>query len=295
MPIFYRKLPRFDYIRARHIEEALWLLDEHGGQARILAGGTDLIPMLKNRQLPKPAYVIDLKGAAGLDGITYSEAKGLSIGALATISQIAESPVIGEHAPILAEAALLMASPQVRNRGTFAGNICGAVPSADSAPSLLALNAVVRMRSKSGERAVPLEEFITGPRATVIEPHEMVTAIEIPALPAGLKGTYLKLSPRHSMDLAVVGVAVAGVMKQGICEDVRIGVGAVAPTPIRAHMAEDLLRGNKVTANLIDEAARHSVTQCDPIDDHRASREYRCDMVYVMAKRALNQVLTAGI
>jgi CO/xanthine dehydrogenase FAD-binding subunit len=293
MPIFYRRLPRIDYIRARHIEEALWLLDEHGDQARILAGGTDLIPMLKNRQVPKPAYVIDLKGAEGLGDIIYSEAKGLSIGALATISQIAESPVIKEYAPILAEAALLMASPQVRNRGTFVGNICSAVPSADSAPSLLVLNAVVRMRSKNGERAVPLEKFITGPRTTAIEPHELVTAIEIPTPPAGLKGTYLKLSPRHSMDLAVVGVAVAATMKDGICEDIRIAVGAVAPTPIRSPMAEDLLQGQKVAAELIGEAARHAVTQCDPIDDHRASREYRCDMVYVMAKRALSQVLTA--
>jgi CO/xanthine dehydrogenase FAD-binding subunit len=291
MPTFYRKLPRFDYMRARSIEEALWLLDEHKDEAKLLSGGTDLLPLLRTRQIPKPSCVIDLKGVSGLNGITYSQESGLSIGALATISQIAESPIIKEYASILTEAALLMASPQVRNRGTFVGNICSAVPSADSAPSLLVLNAVLRIRSKGSERTVPLDKFITGPRATVIESDELVTAIEIPAPAPGVKGTYLKLSPRHSMDLAVVGVAVVGTCRGQVCEDIRIGVGAVAPTPLRAPVAEDLLRGQKITAGLIDQAARSAVTQCDPIDDHRASREYRCDMVYVMAKRALTQVL----
>jgi carbon-monoxide dehydrogenase medium subunit len=291
MPIFYRKLPRFEYFRPGNIEQAFWLLREYGENARLLAGGTDLLPQLKNRQIQRPACVIDLKGIAGLDSISYAEGIGLRIGALATINDIAESGVTALHFPILSQAARSMASPQVRNRGTFAGNICSAVPSADSVPSLLALEAKVHIKTQKSNRDVPLDHFFVGPRKTVVEAEEVLTDIEIPELPPGSRGVYLKLSPRHSMDLAVVGVAAVASAREGVCKDVRIALGAVAPTPIRAPMAESILMGNRITTAIIEEAARNAVTQCDPIDDHRASKEYRCDMVYVMVKRALKQVL----
>jgi len=291
MPIFYRKLPRFDYLRPRSIEEAFWLLREHRDRARLLAGGTDLLPQLKNRQIDRPDVLIDLKGVAGLDSIVYVEGVGLVIGALATINDIAESPAVRNHFPVLVQTALSMASPQVRNRGTFAGNICSAVPSADSAPPLLALGAKVRIKTQKTEREVLLDEFFAGPRETVIGPDEILTSIEVPETAPTSRGVYLKLSPRHSMDLAVVGAAVVGSVRDGICEDIRIAVGAVAPTPVRAPVAETMLRGQRVSPEIIDEAARNAVTQCDPINDHRASREYRCDMVHVMVKRALKQVL----
>jgi CO/xanthine dehydrogenase FAD-binding subunit len=290
MAIFYRRLPRFTYIRPRTVEEALSLLDEHRETAKLLAGGTDLLPQLKGRQVDLPRYVIDLKGIAGLDGVTYDDRTGLTIGALATMSAIAESAVLRDLCPLLIQTALCMASPQVRNRGTFAGNICSAIPSADSAPSLLALEARVRLKGRRGERIVALDQFFTGPRKTVIGPDEILTSIEVPEPAPASRNVYLKLSPRHAMDLAVVGVAVTGTSREGVCEDVRIAVGAVAPTPLRAPVAEALLRGQKITAEIIDEAARNTVTQCDPIDDHRASREYRCDMVHVMTRRALSQV-----
>jgi carbon-monoxide dehydrogenase medium subunit len=184
-----------------------------------------------------------------------------------------------------------MASPQVRNRGTFAGNICSAVPSADSAPSLLALGAAVKIKSSRGERTVPLDQFFTGPRTTALKANEMLLEINVPKPTPGSRGVYLKLSPRHSMDLAVVGVAAVGVCKNGICETIKIALGAVAPTPIRAPIAESLLHGTSVTSALIDEAAKKTVALCSPIGDHRASQEYRCDMIYVLAKRALNQIL----
>ena len=291
MPIFYRRLPRFKYLRPAGIEEALSLLGEHREKARLLAGGTDLVPQLKGRQIVLPECIVDIKNLIALKSITYGDS-GLSIGALATVSNIAESSVIGEHYPVLVQAALSMASPQVRNRGTFVGNICTAIPSADSAPSLLALDSAVRLRGPKEERRVPLREFFVGPRKTTIEPDEIVVSIEVPQPPRASRGVYLKLSPRHSMDLAVVGVAVVGTARDGVCEDVRIAVGAVAPTPLRAPVAETMLRGQKITSELIDEAARNAVTQCDPIDDHRASREYRCDMVRVMVRRALGQVLS---
>lgn len=291
MKTFYRRLPRFEYLRPGTVEEAVTLLSQNAGRAKMIAGGTDLIPALRQREITAPGYVIDLKGIPGLDAISYDESTGLNIGPLATIRSVGESPVVQERFAVLSQAAMSMASPQVRNRGTIAGNVCNAVPSADSAPALLALNASVTVRGLKGERTVPLNQFFTGPRKTVLADDEMLTRISIPNADTASSGVYLKLSPRHSMDLAVVGVAAVGTMEDGVCKEVRIGLGAVAPTPIRAPLAEEMLTGRKITAALIDEAARSAINQCSPIDDHRASQEYRCDMVYVMARRALTKIL----
>jgi CO/xanthine dehydrogenase FAD-binding subunit len=288
-------LPRFEYLAPRTIDEALGLLADHIGEARVIAGGTDLVPQLKSREVAAPRYVVDLKAIPGLDAITYDDISGLKIGALATIGSIGESDLVGRHFPILREAALKMASPQVRNMGTFAGNLCNAVPSADSTPPLLALNASVLIRSPGGSRTVLLNDFFTGPRRTVLKGDEIVTGIEVPVPPAASIGAYLKLSPRHSMDLAIVGVAVVASMQDSVCTHVSIGLGAVAPTPVRAPVAESILAGKYIDADIIDEAARNVITQCSPIDDHRASMEYRCDMVYVMTRRALARVLLGEV
>ena len=240
--------------------------------------------------MAKPGRVIDLKAIPGLDAHSYDPSAGLNLGPLFTVAEAARSPVIAQRFTALSLAALSMASPQVRNRATIAGNICMAVPSADSAPALIALDASVTVIGPAGPRSVPIDRFFTGPRETVIADGELLYGIAIPASPASSASVYLKLSPRHSMDLAVVGVAAWGLMEDGVCKDVRIGLGAVAPTPIRAPQVEAMLKGNRVTRRLIDEAARYAVTQCSPIDDHRASREYRCDMAYVMTRRALARI-----
>jgi CO/xanthine dehydrogenase FAD-binding subunit len=287
---FYRRLPRFEYLRPKTVEEALTLLTQNAGKAKVFAGGTDLLPSLRQREIKTPGYVIDLKAISGLDAISYDESSGLKIGPLATIRAVGEFPLVQRHFSALSQAALSMASPQVRNRGTIAGNICNAVPSADSAPALLALNASATIKGPKGERTVPLDQFFAGPRKTVLVDDEMLLGISIPKPDPSSRGVYLKLSPRHSMDLAVVGVAAVGIMEDGICKDVKIALGAVAPTPIRAPMAEEMLRGRRITAELIEEASRNAINQCSPIDDHRASQEYRCDMVYVMTRRALTNI-----
>lgn len=291
MALFYRRLPKFEYVAPHSLDEALLFLASRKEKAKVLAGGTDLIPQLKGREISIPEYVIDLKGLAGLDAITFDPRSGLKIGALATIRAITESGEARRYFPSLVQAALSMASPQVRERGTFAGNICSAVPSADSAPPLLALQAVVRVKGPRGERRVPMESFFTGPRKTVLEANEIVLDIIVPAPAPASRSVYLKLSPRHSMDLAIVGVAATGSMEDGVCRDVTIALGAVAPTPIRSPIAEAMLKGMAVTPELIEEAAQNAVNQCSPIDDHRASLDYRCDMVRVLTKRALNQIL----
>jgi CO/xanthine dehydrogenase FAD-binding subunit len=292
MSVFYRRLPRFEYFLPKTVEETLLFLRDQKGSAKMLAGGTDLIPQLKRREIPRPDIVVDLKGIPDLDQISFDEHSGLTIGSLVTISAVAQSPTIKRHFPSLVQAASSIGSPQVRNRGTLAGNICSAVPSADSAPALLTLDATIRLKGPAGERMVPISQFFVGPRRTVLEAEEMLLEISVPVAAPTSRSVYLKLSPRHSMDLSIVGVAALGVCENGVCTDVRIGLGAVAPTPVRAPVAEAMLKGRRITPELVDEAARNAITQCSPIDDHRASQEYRCDMVYVMTRRALSEVFS---
>jgi CO/xanthine dehydrogenase FAD-binding subunit len=289
MPVFYRRLPQFQYVSPKTIEEAILFLESHIGEAKPMAGGTDLIPNLKRRELISPTYVVDLKELSELKEITCDMQQGIQIGALATIRDIGRHPTIGKLYPSLAQAASCMASPQVRNRGTFVGNICSAVPSADSAPPLLSLNANVSLRGSKGERIIPLDRFFVAPGETVLRPDEIVTALILPG-PAD-RSVYLKLSPRHSMDMAIVGVAAAANLAPGGLCDIRIALGAVAPTPIRAVKAEAILQDQPVSQTLIEEAAHAASIECQPIDDYRASAAYRRDMVYVLTRRALNQVL----
>jgi carbon-monoxide dehydrogenase medium subunit len=289
MPVFYRRLPQFCFLSPQSIEEAVRFLAAHEGEAKPLAGGTDLIPGLKRREIASPAYILDLKGLNELKKIDFDLQVGLRIGALATIQDIGRHPDMRRLFPSLVQAACCMASPQVRNRGTFAGNICSAVPSADSAPALLSLNANVRVRGSGGERIIPLDQFFVGPGETALRPDEIVTALTVPR-PAD-RSVYLKLSPRHSMDMAIVGVAAAANLIPGGVRDVQIALGAVAPTPMRAHKAEEILQGRPVSQELIEEAARAAAAECRPIDDYRASAAYRRDMVYVLTRRALEQVL----
>jgi CO/xanthine dehydrogenase FAD-binding subunit len=291
MPVFYRKLPKFAYAAPSNIDEANRILAENGADAVPMAGGTDLIPNLKQRKLPPPALVVDLKGIAELREISSGPEKCLRIGALATIESIRRFGPVREIFPSLVQAASSIGSPQVRNRGTFVGNICSAVPSADSAPPLLTLGAVVCTQGIEGKRKIALENFFTGPGQTALKRGEIVTHLELPVV--SRRSVYLKLATRHSMDLAVVGVAASAVVQDGRLSDFRIALGAAAPTPIRAVKTEEVLRHGPMSASLIEEAAHAAAAECRPIDDHRASASYRRDMVYVLTRRALEHVLTA--
>ena len=290
MTTFYRRLPKFNYLAPTTLDEALSLLSEYRGRAKVIAGGTDLVPKLKRREIRAPEYVIDLKGIPGLDEIKF-DASGLTLGAMVTIEMVESSAKIQQRLGILAQAAQSMASPQVRNRGTIAGNICNAVPSADSAPPLLTLGARLKIVSGKGERTVNIEDFFTGPGQTALDEDEILAEIQLSSIPPNGKGVYLKLTPRRAMDLAIVGVAVVVIPQDGICRDIRIALGAVAPTPIRAKKAEAILKGQKLDDKLIEKAAQAAAGQSNPIDDHRASAEYRRDMVEVLAKRAIKQAI----
>jgi len=277
----------FDFYQPTTLAEASRLLRENGPGGRFLAGGTDLVIAMKEKGL-LPKYIVDLKRVPGLAGIRENGDGSLSIGALTTMYAIETSPVIKKKYPFLAQSAAEVGSIQIRNRATVGGNMANATPSADVAPSLIALNATANIAGAAGERTLPMEDFFRGPGQNAMSADEILTEIKIPKTGPQLVGEYIKFSPRDMMDLAYVGVAVAyNLGDDKKCSGVRIVLGAVAPTPIRAKNSEALLEGQVLTeeiaAKVGDEAARES----KPISDVRSSADYRRAMVGVMTKRAI--------
>lgn len=270
------------------VREAGALVKEKGPGGRFLAGGTDLVIAVKEKGF-SPKYVVDLKRIPGLSGIREEADGGLRIGALTTLREVETSPVVLKRFPFLAQSAAEVGSVQIRNRATIGGNMANATPSADVAPALLALEAKVAIAGLNGERVVELEKFFRGPGQTVMAPEEILTEITIPPASPSLVGEYIKFSPREMMDLAYIGVAVAFVFNtsQKRCENVRIALGAVSPTPMRAHGAESLLEGQVLTEELAEKAGAEAARESKPISDVRSSAEYRRDMVRVNTKRAL--------
>ena len=236
-----------------------------------------------------PGYVVDLKRIPGLSGIREDKDGSVTIGALTTMREVEISPIIRKRYPFLAQSAAEVGSVQIQNRATIGGNMANATPSADVAPSLLVLDAKAKIAGLNGERVIELEQFFRGPGQTVMNPEEILTALLIPPPGPGLVGEYIKFSPREMMDLAYVGVAVALVLNgnQNRCEKVRIALGAVSPTPMRARRAEALLENQIVTEELAEKAGAEAAKECKPISDVRSSADYRREMVRVMTKRAL--------
>ena len=281
---------RFDYYQPKDLQDTVSFLSKEGSSAQVLAGGTDLIPRIKDR-LTSPKYVVNIKGLPELQGMG-KEREGFRIGALTTIRTLETSPVIRRQFPLLAQAAAALGSVQVRNIATVGGNLCHAVPSADTAPPLLSLNARATLIGPKGKRNLPLEDFFQGPRRTALQPGELLSELLLPPLPERWGGVYIKLGHRMAMDLAIVGVSALVVLDSaGRFQDCRIGLGAVAPTPVRAKQAEEILRGEKFTEAALEKASEIGMGECQPIDDIRASRSYRCEMVKVLIHRAISQAL----
>jgi len=284
-----RKLREFEYFEPSTLSEAISLLEQYNGTAKILSGGTDLLVAMKEKGLT-PGYLINIKCIPDLAYIKYDE-EGLRIGALTTIREIEKSNLIKEKFSILAQAAGVLGSVQVRNRATLGGNLCNAAPSAEMAPALLVLDAQVKIIGRNGERVLPLEKFFVGPGLTVLE-KEILTEIRVPPTSSHTKGVYIKHSPRRAMDIAVVGVAVAATLDENKTKfkNVKIALGAVAPTPIRAFEAEKVLEGKKIGNDLIEKASQVAQGETRPISDVRGSDWYRKEMVKVLVRRALQQV-----
>jgi carbon-monoxide dehydrogenase medium subunit len=285
--MFIKRLPRFEYHAPASLPEALELLSRWGEKAKVFAGGTDLLVSMKKREV-LPNHLINLKGISELKGVS-DEKEGLKIGALVTLGEIERSKTVKEKYSILWEAVSVMASPQVRTLGTIGGNLSSAVPSADTAPPLIALGASVSLKGIQGERRVRVEDFFRGPGESVLKPDEILTQILIPKPSDGSGGTYLKMMRRNALDLALVGVAAflrLDLNKQ-LCKEARIVLGAVAPTPIRALKAEQILIGKEMNEALAKEAGRTASEEARPISDVRASMEYRQTIISILTKRAL--------
>jgi len=290
--MFIRRLPPFDYHMPVTVPDALALMGRYGSKARLIAGGTDLLLALKKREIV-PGHLISLAGVKGLKGIDFGEKEGLRIGSLTTLAEIESSGIVKRTYAPLWDAVRVMASAQVRNLATLGGNLCSAIPSADTAPPLIALDASVRLAGPTGERTVKLEEFFTGPKQCCCGTEEIVTDILVPGPQARSGGAYLKLMRRHAMDLALVGVAACITLDASgsICTAARIALGAVAPTPIRGSEVEERLVGKPWDEAAAADAGCVAGAQCRPITDVRASLEYRCSMVGVLTKRALMEAV----
>ncbi len=283
----------FEYHAPHSMEGLLEILNEYQERAVIIAGGTDVVPKLKGRVL-SPEHVVDISGIQELSYLDYDEKEGLKIGAALTLKQLEAAEVVKEKYPALYQGCSSIASTQIRNAATIVGNICNAVPSADSAPSLLVLGAKVKIVSSERERLVPIEEFFTGVCKTVLKKNEVVTELQIPVPEKESRSVYYSHTARRALDLAMVGVAVSGSVENGVCKEVKIGLGAVAVTPKRAYEAEKLLAGKTLTKELIDEAADCACTNdCSPITDMRATSEYRREMVKVLTRNGLREI--AGV
>jgi carbon-monoxide dehydrogenase medium subunit len=278
-------LPDFNYYQPETIPDACEILARYGSKAKVLAGGTDVLPKMK-QELLAPEALVSLRGISGMSDIEYFPGRGVVIGARATPNEIVNSTVLNENFMSVSEAAHSMANNQIRNMGSIGGNIVNAVPSADLPPILIALGATVVLVGTEGSRTMMLEDFIVGPSRTAINPDEILEAVVIPDQ-STTGSAYLKFGLRASGALAVVGVAASVTMQAGIAEEIRIVLGAVAPIPMRAKKAEAKLRGKKVTEKLIAEAAQSAASECKPISDIRASEEYRREMIRVFTRRAL--------
>jgi carbon-monoxide dehydrogenase medium subunit len=271
----------FEYIKPKTLEEALRAMSLNRKNARVLAGGTDLIVHLKEN-LAHPGVVVDIKGIEGLGGIKLKNGI-LSLGALVTFADIITSPLVKKICPLLWEASLTVASTGVRNRATVAGNICSAVPSADSAPVLAVYDAEILLKSVRGERRVSIHDWFSGPKKTVRASDEIVLAVEfkLPRLKTG--GCYAKLSRYEGEDLAQGGIAVLALADTTY----RVAVCALGPKPARCRKTEAALNGNKLTEKVLARAKETILKEISPITDIRSTREYRNHMAAVMLGRAL--------
>jgi aerobic carbon-monoxide dehydrogenase medium subunit len=281
--------PSFEYLRPNTIPEALTLLQQHGGEAKILSGGQSLIPMMKLR-LARPSFLIDINRIAGL---SYVKEDGgfLKIGGLTREAELEVAPVVRSKYPIIVDTAHVIADPQVRNLATVGGNLAHGDPANDHPATMVALGAQVVATGPKGERVIPIENFFLSLFSTALEHDEILTEIRVPIPPARSGGAYFKLE-RKVGDFATVAVAAqVTVDDEGVCQKVGIGLTNVGPTPIKARKAEEFLRGKKLDEGNISQAAQLAADESAPSADLRGPIEYKKALVKELAKRALTRAM----
>jgi CO/xanthine dehydrogenase FAD-binding subunit len=285
-------LKPFDFIQPETTDSAILALSEYSPNVRILNGGTDYIVELKH-VAQSPGVVVDVSRLKDLKGIDIIDA-GLRIGAGVTHTEIMADPLIKEHVPAMIDAAHTVGAVQTRNLGTLGGNLVTCVPSMDSGPTLLALDAGVTIMGAKGTRKSSLSDFFVAPRKTSLAPDELLLEIIIPKENLGKPASFIKFGLRKGQALALVNAASALWVDKNKFKDVRIALGAVAPVVIRAKKAETMLEGQAVSEELIKEAAKVAVEDAKPINDFRASADYRNDLIEVGARRTLQAALAGS-
>lgn len=326
-----KEMKDFEYFEPATLSEAIALLIKYKGKAKVLAGGTDLLVGMK-QGVVSPRYLINIKNIPNLNHIYYDEKEGFRIGALTTLHSLETSQIVREKITMLAQAAHQIGAPRVRNVGTIGGNLCQdvkcmyyatiylwgrapcyrgggdvcyafekatdcvAMATAETAPALICLDARVKVVGPKGERTLATEHFFTSAEVTELREDEILTEIEIPNPLPHTAGVYLKNSKREAIDFAIVGVAVVLRLqsKDGACSDARIGLIGVARTPIRAHKAEEILRGEKMKDDLINQAAQAAAEESHPLGDIYASASYKRMMVKTLVEKATKEALEAA-
>lgn len=281
---------KFDYLEPNSLEKTLGLLERHGEQARLIAGGTGLLILMRQRLL-NPRFVISLAKIPNFNRISFDQKNGLTIGAGATHREIELTPAIREFYPLLYETFHKVAQPRIRNMGTLGGNLCLGDPMTDPGASLMALDAEITIHGKKGARKLPLENFFIDYYETALEPGEILTQIHVPLPKGRLCWSHIKFTPRTKEDFATVGVALTLLMQNGRCEDIRLALNSVGATIFRAKKAEEVTRGKNLTAAMLREMGSIAATEADPIDDQRGSTDYKRELIKVLVRRAGEQAL----
>ncbi len=284
-------LPPFEYVKPASLAEASAFLAEHAGEARPFMGGTDTFVRMRDKAW-KDKFVVDVKNFDGMHSISFDPQNGLTIGAAVSMNKVAASPFVQEHYPLLAEAARSVASYQLRSRATLVGNICNASPAGDTLGASILLGGVLHVHGVDGERDEPLDGFFHGPGKTNLKPGDIATAIHFPLPPANAVGKYIKLNRNNDGDLAIVGVTVLGYPDSATASGFRfkIALASVAPVPLVATAAAEILANSPITDDTIAAAAQAAMDASTPIDDTRGSAKYRKLMVRNLTKRAVSEV-----
>jgi len=278
-----------EYLVPKTLNETLTLLKKGKDKSKLIAGGTNVIPGMREKTV-RPYVLVDISQLKNLSYIK-EEKKRIRIGSLTTISELSSSKIIEKYAPILSQAANQLGNPLVRNRATIAGNLADASPAADTAVPLLVLDAMVMAERDGGKhREIPIDQFFLGPNQTVLKPDEMIREILLPKPYPNSKTAYIKLGLRNAMAISVVSMAILMEMERDRCRKVRIGLGAVAPKPIRAYGIEAMLIDQKITEELVQACCERMEGEIQPITDIRASAEYRRSMASILLKRLIQQI-----
>ena len=283
-------MKKFYYHRPETLKRAYLIMEKNIGDARYIAGGTDLIVAIKNRVI-EPDSLISLKGIKEISGI--SKSKGLSLGGMTLLRDIEREAFIWKKYPALAQAVKSLASPQTRNVATIGGNLCNAAPSADCAPPLLVMDAVLTLTGPHEQRKISVEDFFMGPGRTCMTPIEILANIHIPLLEENVRTSFLKIS-RTSSDIAIANAAASVTLENGVCTKCCLAVGAVAPTPLRLTSVEAIIEGEKISPELLDRAKKMVEDEVDPITDVRSTKEYRRIISGILIKRAIEQAVNGN-